>query len=193
MNCFISSIHYYPVKSLSFSNLKKSHIRKNFGILNDRIFCFSRNIEMNKAKLIEEFPNQRKLNNFLTFKNSPVLNKYKFFYEDEKLSLFKEGKKIISISSDNYDQHNIICKKLLELEQSLIKPIYLLKNKKFPFFDTTHSNKTSNTISLININSIKDFEKKLEKLLNLKDLDVIYTLRELMRGKKANGLIKLLR
>ena len=35
--------------------------------------------------------------------------------------------------------------------------------KKFPFFDTTHSNNISNTISLININSIKDFEKKLIK------------------------------
>ena len=37
---------------------------------------FSRNIDLEKAKLVERNPNERKLNNFLTLKNSPVLNKY---------------------------------------------------------------------------------------------------------------------
>ena len=36
-----------------------------------------------KAKLIEKNPNERKLNYFLTLKNSPVLNKYNFIYDAE--------------------------------------------------------------------------------------------------------------
>ena len=165
MNCSISSIHYYPVKSLSSSNLKKSFIKKKLGILNDRIFAFSRNIDYEKSKLIERIPNKRKLNNFLTLKNTPVLNKYKFLFEKNKLTLFKDYKEIISISSDNPNQFNLICNKLMELEESLIKPIFFLKNQIYPFFDTTHSNKTSNTISLININSIKDLVKKTNEII----------------------------
>ena len=46
-----------------------------------------------------------------------------------------------------------------------MKPIFLLKNENYPFFDTTHSNKISNSISLININSIKDLEKKTKKTI----------------------------
>jgi Uncharacterized Fe-S protein len=51
----------------------------------------------------------------------------------------------------------------MELENSLITPIQLLKNVNFPFFDTSHSNNIFNSISLININSIKDFEKKINE------------------------------
>ena len=39
-------------------------------------------------------------------------------------------------------------------------------NKKFPFFDTSHSKNIFNPVSLINLNSIRDFEKiefRLEK------------------------------
>jgi uncharacterized protein YcbX len=43
-----------------------------------------------------------------------------------------------------------------------MQPIFLLRNKNFPFFDTTHSNNISNSISLININSILDLEKKIQ-------------------------------
>ena len=160
MNNLLSSIHYYPVKSLSSANLKKIFIKKNLGILNDRLFSFSRNINFKKSRLIEKFPNERKLNYFLTLKNSPALNKYKFSYEKSILTLFKDNKKIISILSKDYDNYYLVSDKLLELEESLTKPIYLLKNEKYPFFDTTHSNKICNTISLINLNSIKDLEEK---------------------------------
>ena len=81
MNCSISSIHYYPVKSLSSSSLNKCIIKKSLGIINDRIFAFSRNIDFENAKLIENNPNKRKLNKFLTLKNSSILNKYKFIYD----------------------------------------------------------------------------------------------------------------
>ena len=165
MNKSIFSIHYYPVKSLSSSSLKKSFIQKNAGILNDRLFSFSRNINIEKARSIEKFPSQRKLNYFLTLKNSPVLNKYKFSFEKKILTLFCDNKKIISIPSRNYDKHNLLSDKILELEESITKPIYLLKNDKFPFFDTTHSNKICNTISLININSIKHLENRTKHII----------------------------
>ena len=55
---------------------------------------------------------------------------------------------------------NGVANKLMDLESSLIKPISLLKNSNFPFYDTSHSRKVFNSMSLININSIKDYEKK---------------------------------
>ena len=74
MDCTLTSIHYCPVKSLSFQSIKSCNIKKNLGMPNDRIFAFSRGVDLEKAKLIEKNPNERKLNNFLTLKNSPVLN-----------------------------------------------------------------------------------------------------------------------
>ena len=52
--------------------------------------------------------------------------------------------------------------KILELEKSLQKPLFLMKNKDLPFFDTSISNKTvlTHSISLINIKSIEDFQNK---------------------------------
>ena len=167
MTYTLSSIKYYPVKSLSHTNLKTTLIKKKLRILNDRLFSFSRNIDFENAKLMENLPEKRKLNNFLTLKNSPVLNKYKFSYKDKALTLFEENHKIISTFSDNKDEYYIICNKLLELEKTLTEPIFLLKNEDYPFFDTTHSNIISNTISLININSIKDFEIKSKEIFEL--------------------------
>ena len=54
-------------------------------------------------------------------------------------------------------------KQLMKLENSLSQPISLLKNIDFPFYDTSHSNNIFNSISLINLNSIKDFEKKINE------------------------------
>ena len=88
MNGIISSIHFSPVKSLSFTNIESCEIKKNLGILNDRKFAFSRVIDAEKALLIEINPNKRKLDNFLSLKNSPVLNKYNITYKDNKLILF---------------------------------------------------------------------------------------------------------
>ena len=36
----------------------------------------------------------RKLDNFLSLKNSPVLNKYNFTYKDNKLTLMNYAKKV---------------------------------------------------------------------------------------------------
>ena len=167
MNCTISSINYCPVKSLSFQSIQSCEITKNLGMANDRIFAFSRSIDLEKAKLIEKNPNERKLNNFLTLKNSPVLNKYNFVYEGDRLTLTQNNKDIITISSDDLNERILLANKLMDLESSLIKPISLLKNSNFPFYDTSHSNNVFNSMSLINLNSIKDFEKKINENIEL--------------------------
>ena len=163
----VSSIYFSPIKSLSFTNIESCEIKKNLGILNDRRFAFSRIIDKNKAFLIEKHPNKRKLNNFLSLKNSPVLNKYNFTYTGNKLTLTLDGKELISIIADNIDQRSKLTNKLIDLEGSLIKPIYLLQNSEFPFYDTSHSNKIFNSISLINLKSIQDFEKKINEKIEL--------------------------
>ena len=154
---------------------------------NDRIFAFSRIIDLEKAKLVEKNPDERNLNNFLTLKNSPALNKYNFIYQNKVLTLTKDNKELLSVSAGDENQRLLLSKKLIELESSLIKPITLLMNKKFHFFDTSHSKNIFNSVSLINLNSIRDFEKKLMKKLNSKDLELIFMLMELMLGKKETG------
>jgi len=161
MSILISSINYCPVKSLSFQRIESCEIKKDLGILDDRMFAFSRGVDLEKAKLIEKNPNERKLNNFLTLKNSPVLNKYNFTYIDDKLVLKIDDKELISVLADDAEQLSLLSNKLIELEDSLIKPITLIKNKDFPFYDTSHSNNVFNSMSLINLNSINDFEKKI--------------------------------
>ncbi len=163
MDCSITSINYCPVKSLSSQSIKSCNVKKNLGMSNDRIFAFSRGVDFEKANSIEKNPNERKLNFFLTLKNSPVLNKYNFSYDNNKLTLIFQDKEIISVNPDNLEERTLLSNKLSELEKSLLKPISLLKNKNFPFYDTSSSNKVFNSISLINLNSIKDFEKKINE------------------------------
>ena len=163
MDCSILSIHYFLVKYLFFSNLKKTFLKKKLGILNDIIFSFSRNIDFEKNKLIEKFNTQRNLNNFLTLKNSPTLNKYAFSYNNKKLTLSNNNKEILSIGSEDYKNYKLIIDKLIKLEDILLKPIFLLKNEKYPFFDTINSNIISNTILLININSVRDLENNINE------------------------------
>ena len=56
MSINISSIHYCPVKSVSFQNIDTCEIRKNIGIVGDRIFAFSKNLEFQEVKLFEKDP-----------------------------------------------------------------------------------------------------------------------------------------
>ena len=167
MNCTISSINYCPVKSISFQSIQSCDIKKNLGMENDRIFAFSRIIDLEKAKLVEKNPDERNLNNFLTLKNSPALNKYNFIYQNKVLTLTKDNKELLSVSAGDENQRLLLSKKLIELESSLIKPITLLMNKEFPFFDTSHSKNIFNSVSLINLNSIRDFEKKINEKVEL--------------------------
>jgi len=162
MNCKISSLHFSPIKSLSFQSLNSCLLKKDVGIEDDRIYAFSRNLNSEEAALIEKDPNKRELINYLTLKNSPFLNRYNFNLDNENITIIKDGNEIITLHKND---RKGLSKKLLELEPKIPKPVYLLKNNQYPFFDTTHSEKISNTISLINLNSIKDFESKINKTI----------------------------
>ena len=60
MKTIISSINYCPVKSLSFQRISSCNIKKDIGIIGDRIFAFSKNLNIDKAKLVEKYPKIRK-------------------------------------------------------------------------------------------------------------------------------------
>ena len=77
--------------------------------------------------------------------------------------LTHQEKELVTISPDNEQERLLLTNKLTELESSLSKPIILLKNKDFPFYDTSHSNKIFNSMSLINLKSVDDFESKINQ------------------------------
>ena len=167
MSISISSINYCPVKSISFQTIKNCEISKNIGVVGDRIFAFSKGLDLNQAQLFEKKLEERrgKWNKILTLKNSPSLNKYNFTLDNNKLTLTKDNKEILSIDVDDTNEYESISNKILELESSLKQPITLMKNNEFPFFDTSISKKVDfvNSVSLLNIQSINDFEKKINK------------------------------
>ena len=152
----IENLFYCPVKSLSFNEYNSFRIIRDKGIENDRIFAFVQNQKLHQIEQIIKNPKLRKLNNFLTLKNTPELNKFNFNYSGEKLTLLENEKEIISINPYiNSDQTLIsdIIKDLIKKD----KKINFLVDKKNPFFDTM----PDNSISLINKNSIKDFENRI--------------------------------
>jgi uncharacterized protein YcbX len=164
MSIPISSINYCPVKSISFQSIKSCEIIKNIGIVGDRIFAFSKGLDLNQAQLFEKKLEERrgKWNKILTLKNSPSLNKYNFLFDNDKLTLTQNNNEILTINIDETGEYELLSNKILELESSLQKPIYLMKNKDIPFFDTSISNKTilNHSISLINTKSVEDFQNK---------------------------------
>jgi uncharacterized protein len=167
MSATISSINYCPVKSVSFQTLEKCEIKKNIGIIGDRIFAFAKDLDLEQVKLFEKSPAERKgkWNKVLTLKNSPALNKYNFIFKDEILTLTLKDKEILSIDINRPSEREALSNKISELESSLKQPITLMKNDDFPFFDTSISKKVDfvNSVSLLNIQSINDFEKKVNK------------------------------
>ena len=167
MSPTISSINYCPVKSISFQSIDHCEIKKNIGILGDRTFAFSKNLDQDQVKLFERNPEDRKgkWNKILTLKNSPFLNKYNFLLKEEKLTLTFKEKEILTIDVNISSERQKLSNKIIELENSLKEPIVLMKNKDFPFFDTTISKKLDfiNSVSLINVQSIIDFQKKIGK------------------------------
>jgi len=193
MSCLIKSINYCPVKSVSFQSIETSKIKKNLGMTNDRIFAFSRGLDNKQSKLIENNPNERKLNNFLTLKNSPVLNKYNFFYKNEKLTLTYQEKELVTISPDNEEERLLLTNKLTELESSLSKPIILLKNKDFPFYDTSHSNKIFNSMSLVNLKSVDDFESKINQKVEFERFRANFYVEGIDAWEERNWIDKIIK
>lgn len=167
MSATISSINYCPVKSVSFQTIKNCEIKKNIGIIGDRVFAFAKDLDLEQVKLFEKSPEERKgkWNKVLTLKNSPVLNKYNFVLKDKKLTFTLKDHEILTININELSEREALSTKITELENSLKQPIVLMKNNKSPFFDTSISNKVDfvNSVSLLNIQSINDFQKKIEK------------------------------
>ena len=159
----ISKLYFSPVKSLSFQPVNKCRIIKDIGIKYDREIAFTRNADLKFAKELENNSYVRNHKDFLSLKNTISLNKYSFNREENRLTLYLKDEKIIEINLDNKSENILLCKKLAEIEKKICSPTYLLQNREFPFFDTTHSKETHNTISLINLNSIKDLSKKLNE------------------------------
>ncbi len=171
MSATISSINYCPVKSVSFQTIDNCEIKKNIGIIGDRIFAFAKNLNFDQAKLFEKSPAERKgkWNKVLTLKNSPVLNKYNFLFKDNKLTLTFKNKEILTINTGELSERQLLANKIVELENSLKEPIVLMKNDESPFFDTSISNKVDfvNSVSLLNIQSINDFKKKIDEKVEI--------------------------
>jgi len=158
----INKLFYSPVKSLSFSSVKKLEILDNIGIKFDRNFAFTRDLDDDKINYILNNPLKRQIINFLSLKHFPELNEYNFDFEKDILNLKKNNNIIFETNINIQSDVEALCAKILLLIPKL-KRIKLIKDSKNPFFDTM----PSNTISLINLNSIKDFEKKISKNVEL--------------------------
>ena len=158
MEFLISKIFYFPVKSISFDSVNSIKVNKSRGLENDRIFSFSRNVDFNEAKLIEQDQNKRSLQKFLTLKNSPFLNKYNFSFNKDELVLRKKHTEIKKILISKKKELKELAELLIKLEPQINAPIFLLHNIKNPFFDTM----PNNSISLINLNTVNDFSQKID-------------------------------
>ena len=151
----IKNLFYSPVKSLSFTESDSLNILKYRGVEDDRIFAFVQNMDISKIKNLIKDPNSRKLNDFLTLKNTPELNKYNFTYTKDNLILKKQDEIIISINPFDENEKKLLCEKI---SQIIIKDktLELLMDENNPFFDTM----PENSVSLINKKSIDDFSKR---------------------------------
>ena len=135
----IKNLFYSPVKSLSFTESDSLNILKYRGVEDDRIFAFVQNMDISKIKNLIKDPNSRKLNDFLTLKNTPELNKYNFTYTKDNLILKKQDEIIISINPFDDNEKKLLCEKI---SQIIIKDktLELLMDENNPFFDTMPEN-----------------------------------------------------
>jgi len=159
----LKKIFYCPVKSLSFNESHSIEIINKIGIKNDRCIAFTRGLNKKESNKFNQ-SKIRNLNFFLTLKNSPFLKKYNFLYKDIEKCLYLYNNNEIIIKTNIFNSSDIkkMEKYIENLDYKIKKPIYLIFNDKLPFFDTT----PDVSISLININSIKDIENKVQKKID---------------------------
>jgi len=58
MTISISSINYCPVKSISFQSVQNCKIKKDIGIMGDRMFAFAKGLNKEEVKLFENNPDE---------------------------------------------------------------------------------------------------------------------------------------
>ena len=152
----IKNLFYSPVKSISFEESESLNVLTDRGIESDRIFAFVQNLDSTSINHLIEDPKFRKLNNFVTLKNSPELNQYNFTYAKDKLILKKLDEIIITIDPFSENEKKLLCDKINQIILK-DKKLDLLMDEKNPFFDTM----PNSSISLINKKSISDFSNKI--------------------------------
>ena len=69
----------------------------------------------------------------------------------------------------------------------------MLKNKEFPFFDTSSSKNIFNSVSLINLNSIRDFEIKINEKVELQRFRANFYVDGIDAWEERNWLGKIIK
>ena len=75
----IKKLYFSPVKSLSFNRATRLFVRKNIGILNDRVYAFTRIVDENTSIILQNNPKKRELK---FVKNGFGLKRYNLMYND---------------------------------------------------------------------------------------------------------------
>ena len=131
-------------------------IKKDMGVVGDRNFSFVRMLDKESALNFQNKKELRNIINYFSLKSSSIFNLYSFQINQNNLSCYKQNKKIISIHNQDFDTLQLIVDAFKKEEKLHDQKIFFLHNKEQPFFDTVRNN----TISLINLNSLRDFENK---------------------------------
>ena len=152
----ITKLFFSPFKSMHMTETSSFNLIPNVGIEGDRVFCFTRFLDEQDALRFQEDRKARNIINFLSMKHSPILNHYHFSFEDNEISLFKLHNKLISVQDKNFSTLQTIVDVFKQEEKLEESKIFLLYNPKQPFFDYIREP----VISLINVESLKDFNHK---------------------------------
>lgn len=160
----LKKIYYCPIKSLSFNELNEAKIIKSIGIEDDRSLAFTRNLNQKNASEYIFNPKIRNLNNFITLRNCPFMKKYNFVLDSKNnlIKLYDNKLKFFDINLKKNHEIKKVQNFIKNLDPKIKNPAYLIQSKKFPFFDTT----PNISISMINLNTIKDLELKINKKIN---------------------------
>ena len=93
----------------------------------------------------------------------------RIFHLSEEMNSLGSDVSILTSDANQPSERERLVNKIIELESSLKEPIILMKNIEFPFFDTSVSNKVefANSVSLLNMQSINDFQNKIDKEIEI--------------------------
>ena len=164
---FVKHIIRYPIKGLNGEYLRETKLSKSSTILGDRIFAFAKH----DNNINEYAPIYMKKTNFLALVKEEKLSllNSKLNLKNKNLTLSYNGKVIFSGSLDNkieLDKLSTCMSKFLEID--LEKKPRLIKDKSNTQYNQKHSfsDIPDKAISFINLNTVKDFENKLNKEVN---------------------------
>lgn len=152
----IKKLFYSPFKSCAMMNTEQLVVQQGIGIVGDRNFALVRMLNEDAAIAFQNKREARNIVNYFSLKSTPVLNRYSFRIEEKIITLYKKNKKIASTIHKDFASLQTIARAFQQEEQIQDQKIFLVYNKEIPFFDTVQHN----TISLINLNSLKDFNAR---------------------------------